>query len=64
VSFAPATIDLRLDIAHLLVGNDQEIAGTACWVKYADARHTLAQVKQLGLVVARCLQLSTQIIQK
>ena len=42
--FAPAEIDFHLDSAHLLVGNDQEISGTAGRVEHADARHALTQI--------------------
>ena len=59
MSFAPAPIDFRLDLAHLLVGDNQKVAGAACWVEHANARHTLAQVKQLGLVIACRIQLRT-----
>ena len=48
VGFAAAAVDLRLDLPHFLVGDDEEIAGAAGGIEDADAGDALAQVQQLA----------------
>ena len=62
--FAAPPVDLGLDLPHLLVGDDEEVAGAAGRIEHPDARHALAQVEQLARVVARFLQLRAQIVQE
>ena len=57
LGFAAAAVDLRLDLAHFLVGDDEEIAGAAGGIEDADAGDALAQVQQLAGIVPRFLQL-------
>ena len=63
-AFAPALVDLRLDDAHFLVGDDEEVAGAAGGVEDADFRQTLAQVEELARVVAGFLQLAAQVVEE
>ena len=64
LGLAAAAVDLRLDRAHFLVGDDEEIAGAAGGVEDADAGDALAQVQQLAGVVARLLQLGPQVVEE
>ena len=64
LGLAPAAIDLGLDLAHLLVGDDKEVARAAGRVEHPDFRHAVAQVQQLARVVARRLQLGAQVIEE
>jgi hypothetical protein len=44
-SASPAPlVDFGLDLPHLLVGDDQEIARAAGWIEHPDPRHAPAQV--------------------
>jgi hypothetical protein len=61
---AAPPVDLGLDLAHLLVGDDEEVAAAAGRVEDPDPRHALAQVQQLDLVVARLLQLRAQVVEE
>lgn len=63
----PAAVDLRLDLAHLFVGDDEKISRPARRIKNADARHAFAQVEQFGLVLASrfelCAQFDVELVQ-
>ena len=61
---APPPVDLRLDLAHLLVGDHQEIAGAAGRIKDPDPRHAVAQVEQLAGVRPRLIQLFPEIVEE
>lgn len=47
-----------------LVGDDEEVAGTASWVEHANLRHALAQVQQRARVVAGFIQLGPQFVEE
>ena len=64
VRFSAPLVDLGLDLPHLLVGDDEKIAGAAGRVEYPDPRHALAQVEQHAGVVARFLQARPQIVEE
>ena len=64
VRFAAPLVDLGLDRPHLLVGDDEEIAGAAGRVEDPDPRHALAQVEQLAGIVARLLKLRAQVVEE
>lgn len=40
IRLSPTAVDLRLNLAHLFIGDNQKVAGAAGRVKHADARHT------------------------
>ena len=61
---APALVDGVLDLAQLLVGNDQKVARAAGRVEHTNAGNALAQVEQGARVVASVLQPGAQIVQK
>jgi hypothetical protein len=58
VRFTAPPVDLGLDLPHLLVGNDEEVARAAGRIENPDLRHALAQVEQRAGIVARLLQVS------
>ena len=64
VRFAAPPVDLGLDRPHLLIGDDEKIAGAAGRVEDPDPRHALAQVQQLARIVPRLLKLRAQIVEE
>src|SRR5437762_505495 len=59
-----AAVDLRLDLAHLLVGDDKEIPRAAGGIEDADAGDALAQIEQLASIVPRLFQPGSQIVEE
>ena len=53
VGLAAPLVDLGLDRAHLLVGNDEEVARAAGRLEHPDSRHALTQVEQHAGIVPR-----------
>ena len=64
VCLAAPPVDLGLDRPHLLVGDDEEIAGAAGRVEHPDPRHALAQVQQHAGIVAGLLKLRAQVVEE
>jgi hypothetical protein len=62
--FAPSPIDLGLDLAHLLVGDDQKVARSACRIEDTDVGHPFPQVQQLDGAVAGAVQVVAQVIEE
>ena len=62
--FATTPVDLRLDLAQRLVGNDKEVARTAGGVENADTAEATAQVNRMRQLVACYLQRGAQLVEE
>lgn len=64
VGLAAPLVDLGFDRAHLLVGDDEEVARAAGRVEDPDTRHAVAQVQKLPGIVAGLFQLLAQVVEE
>ena len=63
-AFATSLVYLGLDLAHLLVGDDEEIARSAGRIEHPDLCHAVSQIEQFAAIVACFLQLLAQVVQE
>ena len=59
-----AAIDLRFDFSHLLVGDDEEVAGAAGRIKYANPCKALPEILEFSGVVSSFRQLLPKIVKE
>src|SRR5690349_19882536 len=62
IYFAAPLVDLGLNCAHFLVGNDKKITGATGRIEYANSCHTVAQVQERAVIIASLLKLRAQVV--
>ena len=64
VGLVSSYIDFGFNVAHLLFGDEKEVAGAAGRIEYSDPRNAFAQIGELAGVAARLVKRQSQVVKK